>query len=202
MDSLNFEILRPLRPELADLGAFAEHYAHPDPVSATIKLRSFAELLTREIYRLLKFPQPVPNDFVNLLTTQEFKSAIPPIVVDQLHAIRKAGNIAAHANQGDTPTAIRLILQAAQVGAWFAVQFHKVPTAQIRPFRPIPAIIPAAGLNKATLEELAVHKTKLEQMSAELARAQEKYQVAEQRLEELAKDQPVRPEHTESPSNR
>jgi type I restriction enzyme, R subunit len=187
MNSLNFEILRSLRPELSDLGAFAEHYAHSDPVSATIKLRSFAELLTREIYRLLKFPQPVPNDFVNLLTTYEFKSAIPPIVVDQLHAIRKTGNIAAHANQGDTPTAIRLIQQAAQVGTWFAAQFHKVPTAQIRPFQPIPAAIPAVQANKAALEELARHKAKLEQMSAELAQTQEKYQAAEQKLEELQK---------------
>jgi type I restriction enzyme R subunit len=187
MDSLNFEILRPLRPELSDLGAFAEHYAHSDPVSATIKLRSFAELLTREIYRVLKLTLPVPNDFVNLLTTTEFKSAVPPIVVDQLHAIRKAGNIAAHANQADTPTVIGLIQQAAQVGAYIAVQFYKIPASQIRPFKPVPATVPALHLNKGALEELARNKARLEQMAIELAQTQEKYQAAEQKLEELQK---------------
>lgn len=192
MDSLNFEILRPFRPELSDLGGFAERYAYPDPASATIKLRSFGELLTREIYRLLRFPQPIPDDFVNLLTTREFKTAIPPIVVDQLHAIRKAGNVAAHTNQADTATAIRLIEQAAQVGAWFAAQFHKVPAAQIRRFQPIPATLPLSAReaqlsaqHSLTLEQLAREKAKLEQISAELAQAQQKYESAEQKIEEL-----------------
>jgi len=194
MDSLNFEILRPLRPQLSDLGAFAERYAYSDPVSATIKLRSFAELLTREIYQLLRFPQPVPNDFVNLLTTREFRSAIPPIVVDQLHALRKAGNVAAHANQGDSSTAIRLMEQAAQVGKWFAVQFHKAPPGKIPPFHPISPTrtlsareAQLSAQHLASLEDLARQKAQLEQISAELAQAQQKYEAAEQKIEQLQK---------------
>ena len=49
MKSANFEILRKGWPELAELGGFAEAYAHADPASALIKLRLFAENLTKEL---------------------------------------------------------------------------------------------------------------------------------------------------------
>ena len=39
MKSLNFEFLRPSWPQLAELGGFAESYAHPDPASSLVKLR-------------------------------------------------------------------------------------------------------------------------------------------------------------------
>ena len=56
MKSCNFEILRPRWPELASLGGFAEAYAHDDPASALVKLRLFAENLTKDIYRDLGLP--------------------------------------------------------------------------------------------------------------------------------------------------
>ena len=43
MKSQNFEFLRPRRPVLADLAAFAEEYAHSDPASSLIKQRGFIE---------------------------------------------------------------------------------------------------------------------------------------------------------------
>ena len=43
MQSLNFEILRPSWPDLAELGAFAERYAYSDPASALVKMRLFIE---------------------------------------------------------------------------------------------------------------------------------------------------------------
>ena len=58
MKSVNFEILRDGWPELAALGAFAESYAHADPTSALMKLRLFAENLTKDIYRDLRLPKP------------------------------------------------------------------------------------------------------------------------------------------------
>jgi type I restriction enzyme, R subunit len=56
MKSRNFEILRRNWPELAALGGFAEAYAHADPASALVKLRLFAENLTKDIYRDLGLP--------------------------------------------------------------------------------------------------------------------------------------------------
>jgi type I restriction enzyme R subunit len=71
-----------------------------------VKLRSFAEALTWEVYRFLSLERPVPDDFVHLLTTWQFRTATPRIVQDQLHAIRKAGNRAAHANDATAKSAV------------------------------------------------------------------------------------------------
>ncbi len=51
MKSENFEILRRKWPELAELGGFAEAYAHADPASALVKLRLYAENVTKDLYR-------------------------------------------------------------------------------------------------------------------------------------------------------
>ena len=50
MKSKNFEFLRKKYPELASLAGFAEAYAYSDATSALVKLRSFAENMTRDIY--------------------------------------------------------------------------------------------------------------------------------------------------------
>jgi type I restriction enzyme R subunit len=57
MKSRNFEILRGTWPELAALGGFAESYAHDDPASALVKLRLFAENLTKDIRKELLMRQ-------------------------------------------------------------------------------------------------------------------------------------------------
>ena len=72
MKSRNFEILRGAWPELAALGGFAEAYAHDDPASALVKLRLFAENLTKDIYRDLCLPKPEHATFVDLLSNQSF----------------------------------------------------------------------------------------------------------------------------------
>ena len=66
MKSANFEILRGKWPELAELGGFAEAYAHADPASALVKLRSFAENLTKDVYRDLRLPKPDQPTFIDL----------------------------------------------------------------------------------------------------------------------------------------
>jgi Domain of unknown function (DUF4145) len=99
MKSRNFEILRGAWPELAALGGFAEAYAHDDPASALVKLRLFAENLTKDIYRDLGLPKPEHATFVDLLGNQSFAAITPRVVLDKLHALRIHGNKAAH---GDT----------------------------------------------------------------------------------------------------
>ena len=96
MKSINFEILRDGWPELAGLGAFAESYAHADPASALVKLRLFAENLTKDIYRELRLPKPDLPTFVDLLKNDAFTAITPKVVLDKLHALRMHGNKAAH----------------------------------------------------------------------------------------------------------
>ena len=105
MQSINFEILRQDRPELASLGGFAEQYANPDPASALVKLRTFGEQLTKSIYWELRLPKPETDEFARRLTAPAFRDAVPKVICDKLHAIRIEGNKAAHGKQAKTGTA-------------------------------------------------------------------------------------------------
>src|ERR1700749_798780 len=99
MNSVNFEILRQNWPELAELGGFAEAYAHADPASALVKLRLFGENLTKDIYRDCRLPKPDQPTFVDLLKNHAFEAITPKVVRDKLHALRIHGNKAAHGDE-------------------------------------------------------------------------------------------------------
>jgi type I restriction enzyme R subunit len=107
MKSTNFEILRSGWPELAELGGFAEGYAHADSASALVKLRLFAENLTKDIYRDLRLPKPDQPTFVDLLKNEAFLSITPKVILDKLHALRIHGNKAAHGEAAKTQVALR-----------------------------------------------------------------------------------------------
>lgn len=57
LKSLNFEPLRPVYPDLANMGGHGEHYAYADPESALVKLRNFAERVVDHIYVKLQLPR-------------------------------------------------------------------------------------------------------------------------------------------------
>jgi len=103
--SLNFEFLRSSREELAALGAFAEEYAHSDPASALVKLRTFAEQIVYAIYRDLALPRPYQTDLIQLLNNDAFIAVVPRVVLDKLHLLRVRGNKAAHGQAVPSSTA-------------------------------------------------------------------------------------------------
>ena len=88
MKSLNFEILRDRWLELAGLGGFAESYLHCDPVSALMKMRLFAEGLTKNIYHDRALPKPEQPAFIDLLKNDAFVSVTPKAMLNKLHALR------------------------------------------------------------------------------------------------------------------
>lgn len=134
LQSLNFEILRKERPILADLGGFAEQYAHSDPSSALVKLRSFGEQITKSIYWELRLEKPVENEFVRWLTAPAFKQAVPEVLCSKLHAIRKEGNRAAHGAVVESKHALWILEEAYGVSAWFALRCLSQKPDDIKPF--------------------------------------------------------------------
>ena len=92
MQSRNFEFLRQFWPELADLGAFAEFYAHFDPASSLVKLRNFCELVTRSFYEEEERELLPDKDLYGLMSDNWFTGIVPKPVVDRLHLLRRAGN--------------------------------------------------------------------------------------------------------------
>src|SRR5688572_7229900 len=144
MESLNFEFLRPEYAALADLGAYAETYAHSDPSSAGVKLRAFAELLTGAIYEKFKLQRPPEDEFVKLLTAPVFKSAVPAAILNPLHAMRKEGNQAAHGSPLCQETALYLLEQAFKLAQWWSVRALSADPTKLPTFKEPPKPTQAA----------------------------------------------------------
>lgn len=190
--SINFEFLRAKRTYLADLGGFAEQYLHPDPASALIKLRTFAEAMTNDLYTALGLRQPFEADFFTLLDGQPFKDAVPQVVLTKIHAVRKLGNKAAHGGAVSFDMAGRALHEAYHLGSWLHLAVDKGSQSDCPKF----TVPPAGGVaestradlkreKKAALEKLAAQEAQMEKLLSELDAARAKAESAEKSAQEL-----------------
>ena len=191
MRSRNFDILTENWPELAALGGFAEAYAHDDPASALVKLRLFAENLTKDIYRDLRLPKPEHATFVDLLGNEAFVAITPKVVLDKLHALRIHGNKAAHGEPATTRNALWLLQEAFDLSRWLFIQFGKGDARSIPGF-----ILPPAERDEETkgrlkrekrqiLEKLAAQEAQMETLLRELEAARQATVTAEKKANEI-----------------
>ena len=126
MQSQNFEHLRSLWPDLANLGGHAEQYTFEDPQSALIKLRCFSEKLVGFVYREWRLPR-LPNEkFIDLLENNSFSSVVDCALIDKLHAIRKEGNKAAHEGKFSKGSSLWLLKEAHILSWWLILTFKNV----------------------------------------------------------------------------
>ena len=187
MKSENFEILRNGWPELAALGGFAEAYVHPDPASALVKLRLFAENLTRDIYRDLGLPKPHQPTFVDLLKNSSFTAITPKAVLDKLHALRIHGNKAAHGEQVvDLQIALWLLKEAHDLARWLFVRYGGGKSQEISAFRqPGHPQAEKTRERRQGLEKLAAQEAQIESLLDDLEAVRQKATTAEKKVEEL-----------------
>jgi type I restriction enzyme R subunit len=186
MKSINFEWLRDRWAELAELGGFAEAYAHPDPASALVKLRLFGENLTRDIYRDLQLPKPEQATFVDLLTNHAFVAITPKVILDKLHALRIHGNKAAHGEVAKSESALWLLKEAYDLARWLSVRSGRAKPGDLAAFkRPEPPDSAAARARRQTLERLAAQETQMDALLRELDTVRATAAAAEKKVEEL-----------------
>jgi type I restriction enzyme R subunit len=170
MKSLNFEFLAAQRPELAALGAFAERYAHTDPSSALVKLRTFAEQIVQGIYQVQGFPKPYQADLIGLLNNDVFKSVVPGVVLDKFHMLRVRGNKAAHGDPVSAPMAVALVREAFDLGRWLAITFYGMTAGGLPAYRdPTPEHDDQDSKSQLKREKKVV----LEKLAAQEAQMQE-----------------------------
>src|SRR6185437_16068179 len=149
MRSQNFDLLRRRWPELASLGGFAESYAYADPTSALVKLRSFAENITQDIYTALALPKPIRPSFIDLLNDSAFCAVVPRVILDKLHALRMQGNKAAHGETAKSQTALWLLREAHDLARWLSAYFEKIDPKTLPAYKdPAP---PAAAASTGEL---------------------------------------------------
>jgi type I restriction enzyme R subunit len=181
MRSLNFEYLRPNYAQLAVLGAFAEQYAHPDPASSLVKLRSFAESVVQFIYIKLSLPEPYGGGLHDLLQEASFAAAVPRVIQMKLDVLRRRGNKAAHGERASTEIALGCLKEAHDLGRWLVVQFNKFNPADLQDYQePQPGGTVGASKGqlkrekKELLQQLNARQAELDALMAELAETRER----------------------------
>jgi type I restriction enzyme R subunit len=186
MRSVNFEILREGWPELAGLGGFAESYAHADPASALVKLRLFAENLTKDIYQALRLPKQDQPTFVDLLKNDAFVAITPKVVLDKLHALRMHGNKAAHGEPVRPQHALWLLKEAHDLARWMCVRYGQAKADQLPAFQQ-PATPGQAEERerRQVLEKLAAQEAQMDALLSELEEARSKASSAQREASEL-----------------
>ena len=137
MKSTNFEFLREKRPELANLGYFAEQYANTDPASALQKLRLMSERITKIVYDSYRLHQLPRASFYDLLEDAEFRSILPNSTWDKIQMLRKRGNSAVHGDEIIPNIARLLIKEAYDVAGWFHMDIDGGSRSSIPAFVPI-----------------------------------------------------------------
>lgn len=146
MKSINFEFLRPENEPLADLGGLAEAVLYIDPGSALIRLRSFAEELTKSIYSIEQLPRMPQSSFYELTKSPVFADCVTKALIHQISFLRIQGNDAAHGGKGNLSNAQIALETAHQIAQYMAIRYYGKAKDQLTAFQQIQH--PEAELSK------------------------------------------------------
>lgn len=134
----NFSCLIEYDEQLVRLGMLAEKYFAEDPNTCLLKIRQFAELLAQQIaIRAGKYPDPGEAQY-ELLRRLQDEDILPREIAQVFGEIRRAGNAANHAIDGDHQKALTTLKMAWQLGIWFHRTFNN-PAFKSGPFIPPPS---------------------------------------------------------------
>ncbi|NYS60702.1 DEAD/DEAH box helicase family protein [Vreelandella salicampi] len=127
MKSVNFEFLRPKYDVLANLGGLAEAVLHVDPGSALTRLRSFAEEMTKTIYKEESLPRLPQASFYELVKNPVFAGCVDKSLIHQINFLRVQGNDSAHGAEGDLRSAKMALSTAHQLAGYMALTYCGEP---------------------------------------------------------------------------
>jgi type I restriction enzyme R subunit len=173
--------LRARRAVLADLGGFAESYAHSDPASSLLKQRSFVEHVVLAIYEKHRLPMPYSDNLNDLMTADPFRAAVPEVVQQKLHTVRKAGNHAAHPRKAiQSDQALDCLYQLFDAARWLHLVIDGGQRADTPSYAPPAPGSATNGKAKEALEKLKLAEAKYEAVLAQLDAETKKRLEAEQ----------------------
>ncbi len=174
--SVNFGFLGIYDVQLVSAAAEAERLFAEHPKASLMVLRVFAELLTQRVAASAGVFTQLDEPQASLLGRLQARHVITRDVADLFHAIRRAGNRAAHQLQGDHRTALQLLRSARELGLWYHRAFGAARDVKIGPFVPPPD---PRTETQALAAELA-------RLRAELEAAQGAHEAAQQLAEHQA----------------
>lgn len=190
MTSVNFEFLRPENELLANLGGLAEAVLHIDPGSALTRLRSFAEEVTKAIYKEELLPRLPQSSFYELIKSPVFEDCVSRPLIHQINFLRIQGNDTAHGAEGDLRNAQMALGTAHQLAMYMAIKYYCKKKDQIPAFEDIKD--PTATLNQLQ-KSVSSYEKELQKQQDELQRVME--QLDRERTKNSDKlDPPAKPD--------
>jgi len=195
LSASNFTFLKAKDAQLAQLGALAERYFRDDPGTAVFKLRQFAELLSKTIAAHHALYIGERETFEETLRRLSYERIIPREAADLFHALRKAGNRAAHETTGNHSDALSALKFARQLGIWFHRTYGKKPDFKPGAFVPPPEPIDATSALREEIETLHRRVVESEDAAGRAQRQAEEHARAresvEQRLSREAEERAI-----------
>ena len=190
MKSVNFEFLRSGNQLLANLAGLAEAVLHIDPGSALTRLRSFAEELTKTIYKEELLPRLPQSSFYELVKDPVFTDCVSKSLVYQISFLRIQGNDTAHGGEGDVRNAKLALNAAHELAKYMAVKYYGVTQASLPAF--IEVKDPTAAFSQLQ-QSVSSYEKKLQKQQEELQRVMDKLE--QERTRNLDKlDKPAKPD--------
>jgi len=180
----NFAFLKAHDTQLAQLGSLAERYFRDDPGTAVFKLRQFAELLSKTIAALHALYVGERETFEETLRRLSYERIIPKEAADVFHALRKAGNKAAHETTGNHSDALLALKFARQLGIWFHRTYGKKPDFKPGPFVPPPEPVDATAALREEIETLRRRVVESEDAASRARRQAEEHARARESVEQ------------------
>lgn len=165
MKTVNFEFLRPENDVLANLAGLAEAVLFVDPGSALTRLRSFAEELTKAIYKEEVLPRLPQSTFYDLVKNPVFIDCVSKPLVHQINFLRIQGNDAAHGGEGELRNAKMALEAAHQLAMYMAIKYYRKPRDLIPGFSQIAD--PTATLAKLQ-KSVSSYESELQKQQEEL----------------------------------
>lgn len=187
MQSMNFEFLRPENEILANLGGYAEAVLFVDPGSALTRIRSFAEEVTKSIYKEERLPRVPRAGFYDLLTNSVFEHCVSKSLIHQINYLRVQGNDPAHGAEGELRNAQMALGIAHQLATYMAVKYYGKAQASIPKYQDIPD----------TTAQLAQLKKSVSSYEKDLQKQQDELQRV---MDELEKERVKNAAKAETPS--
>jgi type I restriction enzyme, R subunit len=166
------------------IGALAERYFRDDPVTAVFKLRQFAELLSKTVAAHHALYVGERETFEDTLRRLAFERIIPKEAADVFHALRKAGNRAAHEARGSHNDALSALKFARQLGIWFHRTYGKQADFKPGPFVPPPEPVDATAPLREEIDSLRRRVAESEDAASRARRETEEHARARESVEQ------------------
>jgi type I restriction enzyme, R subunit len=179
-----FSFLDQKLPDLSKLAIDAENYAFSDPESAAVKLRSFVEQYLYALYSKLGIAILDNPNLYELMSNLNTIQAVPPIIIDSLHIIRKTGNRAAHSQKIETNQIIDLLKHTHNIASWMCIVFYKANPAIVYSFS-APVKHKTEPKDQLSDKEIEEKEAKLKELTEALKEERRKLAAVKKSNEEL-----------------